>query len=52
MLLDNGEAGDAGLLHAVARVFDGGGFEGFNLIGLDVDGDVDDEHGHLPCMLG
>lgn len=44
IVLEDVEAGDARLLHAVARVFDGGGFEGVDRGGVDVDVDVDDEH--------
>jgi hypothetical protein len=45
VLLDDVEAHDAGLLHAVARILERRGGEGVHGIGLHVDEDVDDEHG-------
>jgi len=44
IVLEDVEAGDARLLHAGGRVGDGGGFEGVDMGGVDVDVDVDDEH--------
>ena len=44
-LLEEVEAGDAGLAGAVAGVVDGGRLEGRDGLGLDVDVDDEDEHG-------
>lgn len=52
VVLKDVEAGDAGLLHAGGRIGDGGGFEGVDVGGIDVDVDVDDEHGLFPHLTG
>jgi peroxiredoxin len=44
-LLENIETRDAGFLETGACVRDGGGFEGFDLVRLHADMDMDDEHG-------
>jgi NADH:ubiquinone oxidoreductase subunit F (NADH-binding) len=45
LILEHVEAGNARLLHAVAGIGYGGGLEGFEIFGSDVDMDVDDQHG-------
>jgi hypothetical protein len=47
VVLKDVEAGDARLLHAGGRIGEGGGFEGVDVGGIDVDVDVDDEHGEF-----
>ena len=49
VVLEDVEAGDARLLHAGGRVGEGGGFEGVDVGWIDVDVNVDDEHGL--CLL-
>jgi hypothetical protein len=44
LMLEEVEAGAAGFLGAVAGVFDGGGAEGFEVFGFDLNVDLEDEH--------
>jgi hypothetical protein len=44
-LLDDIEASDAGFLEGVGGVVDADGFEGIDVLGFDVEKNVDDVHG-------
>src|SRR5512135_771588 len=45
LLLNHIETGDAGFMHTLTRIFQGGGLESLDLIRFDMDKYMNDEHG-------